>query len=207
MSLATDRSLFELVLDDDERLTHRLLDDGRMSETLAGLLALAFLGFAAHGATALLLPPAGSWTGMFELPVGMLLALALCLPSFWFFTQLAGLDASFRAVTALSLRVLARTAIWLLGALPFFMTLVLLAELDVVGEGAVHVGWFALPMVMGLAGARSLLKGMGHLEALVGHTHERRGAFLWRLAFCWCAVYATVAMVSVGWLLFADVLK
>ena len=124
-------------------------------------------------------------------------ALLVCLPSFYFFTQLSGLDASFRLVTAQAVRVMARTSVLMLGVLPFYAALSLTR---VVGGlfspyTVLHMGFY-LPFLVGLFGIASLYRSFRSLLKVLPITHERRGRFLLRMVLAWGAVYSAVAPVA-----------
>jgi hypothetical protein len=131
---------------------------------------------------------------------GILAAIAICLPSFYFYTQLAGLDASFRLITAQSLRVQARTSVLLMGLLPFFLAWALTPFLQIPGisdiNQVVAIG-FALPFFVGFAGLYSVYQSFRRLSGQLPITHVRRGNIMLRLVLCWGAVMATVAPVAV----------
>jgi hypothetical protein len=124
-------------------------------------------------------------------------ALCVCLPSFYFYTQLSGLDASFRLVTAQALRAQATTAVLLLGVTPFYAALVLAGALGLIESSSrVILAGLAIPFVVGLFGMRALYKGFCDLAQVLPITHQRRGDFLRRMVLCWAAVYTAVAPVA-----------
>jgi hypothetical protein len=175
------------------------------------LLALSVLGLSIHGLvvglSAQLLrgqalgdfyargTPAG-WMPL-SFTFAFLGALCVCLPSFYFYTQLSGLDATFRLVTAQALRAQATTAVLLLGVLPFYAAWVLAHVVLGVGDAgqALFFG-MALPFVVGLAGVRAVYQGFCALAEHLPITHQRRGNFLRRMVLCWGAVYSAVAPVA-----------
>jgi hypothetical protein len=211
---AAPRGMFDLVLRDPARLDALLLDEGQLGAALHKLLGLSLLGLAAHGLLLGFVQRTILWnslsveTQMFlgnhpacTMPVAFvcafLTALGVCLPTFYFFTQLSGLDASFRLVTAQAVRVMARTAVLLLGALPFYAALSLSrAVSSVVSPYTVLAVGFGLPFFIGLFGIASLYCSFRSLVKVLPITHERRGRFLLRMVLAWGAVYSAVAPVA-----------
>lgn len=201
--------MFDLILRGQAHLTAVLRREKDLPATLQKLLVLSLLGLGvhglvvgfaaevlgeslfagAHGHPALWMPLA------FELSfVG---ALCVFLPSFYFYTQLSGLDASFRLVTAQALRAQATTAVLLLGVTPFYAALVLAGALGLVqSTNQVIVAGLGVPFLVGLFGMRALYKGFCDLAQVLPHTHQRRGHFLRRMVLCWAVVYTAVAPVA-----------
>jgi hypothetical protein len=205
------RGLFDLVLRDPAALDALVLDEVRLPATLQRLLVLSLAGLLVFGAVVgltaqLCLASGTAATSLGRLPLltlpvalsgAFLLALAVCLPSFYFFTQLSGLDASFRLVTAQALRVMARTSVLLLGAAPFYAAFGLsrAVGVDVQPDTLLLIG-LGLPFVVGLFGIKALYRSFRDLLRVLPITHERRGTFLLRLVLAWGAVYSMVAPVA-----------
>jgi hypothetical protein len=205
------RPAFELVMRDSPDLSQALLDKEALPSWTGQLLGISVLGLAIHGAAVglvskLLLERGASFVWvkgsvLLWMPltfVGALLgALAICLPTFYFYTQLSGLDASFRLVTAQALRVQAKTSVLLLAALPFYVALALGSVVTKqIDPGLVVACGLGLPFLVGLVGIRSLYRGFVELLEVLPITHRRRGDFLLRMVLCWGAVYSVVAPVS-----------
>ena len=204
---------FELVMRDSPRLNEALLDERNLSTWLTKFLGISVLGLGVHGVAVGLVAQLGLRSGALSafdwlqgnplvwMPLSvvgaMLGALAICLPSFYFYTQLAGLDASFRLITAEALRVQARTSVLLLAALPFYVALGLgsLVVRSIDAQLVLVVG-LVFPFLVGLAGIHSLHKAFEELVEILPTTHLRRGDFLMRLVLCWGAVYSAVAPVA-----------
>lgn len=203
--------MFELVLRGQRRLDELLRDEAALPGVIQRLLALSVLGLTVHGlvvgAAAQLLDPNrlgdfyGRGTPALWMPLAFtfafLGALCICLPSFYFYTQLSGLDASFRLVTAQALRAQATTAVLMLGVLPFYAAWILahlVGLLDDPGR-ALSLG-MALPFLVGLAGVRAVYQGFCALAAHLPVTHQRRGNFLKRMVLCWGVVYSAIAPVA-----------
>lgn len=203
--------MFELILRGQRRLDALLRDEAALPAVIQRLLALSVLGLAVHGlvvgAAAQLLAHAdlGAFfargTPALWMPLAFtfafLGALCICLPSFYFYTQLSGLDASFRLVTAQALRAQATTSVLMLGVLPFYAAWIL-GHLVGLLDGADHalsLG-MGLPFVVGLAGIRAVYQGFCALAGYLPVTHQRRGNFLRRLVLCWGAVYSVIAPIA-----------
>lgn len=197
-------SMFDVILRGKGELDERMKDERALPEIVQRLIGVSVLGLAVHGAVVGLVedllaggqPVAVLWMP-FAFVIAFIGALCICLPSFWFYTQLSGLDASFRLVTAQALRAQATTSVLLLGVLPLYGAIALACALGVVqdGGGVVRLGLF-MPFVVGLAGLRAAYKGFITLAEVLPRTHERRGAFLRRMVLAWGAVYSSVAPVA-----------
>jgi hypothetical protein len=202
--------MFDLVLRGQPRLTRILLDERALPLAVQKLLALSLLGLGVYGVVvgfaAQALRPELPWGGplghpVVWMPLALMLAfvggLCVCLPSFYFYTQLAGLDASFRLVTAQALRAQATTAVLLLGVAPFYAALVLGCVAGAVADAQrVVLAGVVIPFVVGLYGKRALYRGFTELVTVLPVTHRRRGHFLQRMIICWTAVYAAVVPVA-----------
>lgn len=199
--------LLDLVVRDDPALDDALLDDERLPGALTGLLAIALFGLAAHGLAvgfaAWHLGATSDWlagTPVVWMPLALVGAfvgtLLLCLPTFYFHTQLAGLDAPFRLVAAQGLRVLARTSVLLLGAMPFYVAFVLLAVLGIADPLEAVLFGLVVPFLVGLAGKVTLYQAFGRLRHRVPITHPRRGDVLLRMVVCWGGLYTVMAPVA-----------
>lgn len=208
--LVTGGGLLDLLLRNEGALNRLLLDGRRLTGTLQKLLGVAALGLLIHGLVVGVV--AHSMVGqrvdgfvqgrpLLWMPltfVGALIgALTICLPSFYFYTQLSGLDASFRLVTAQAVRVLAKTSVLLLGVAPFYAALALSSATGLLGdrETTVWIG-FAVPFVVGLWGIAALRRSFAELVGILPITHPRRGNFLTRMVLAWGAVYSVVAPVA-----------
>lgn len=205
--------LLDLLLRNETALNRLLLDDHRLTGTLQKLLGVSALGLLIHGlvvgvvAHSMLAQSRGGFVQgrpLLWMPltfVGALIgALTICLPSFYFYTQLSGLDASFRLVTAQAVRVLAKTSVLLLGVAPFYAALALSAATGLIGdrETTVWIG-FAVPFVVGLWGIAALRRSFAELVEIlpvIQKGHPRRGNFLTRMVLAWGAVYSVVAPVA-----------
>ena len=116
--------------------------------------------------------------------------------SFYYYTQLAGLDASAGLIVVQSLRVMARTGALLLGIQPFFVALALAAHLGLLPHHGVLAAGLVSPFVVGLAGIVSLHRSFRGLLQVVPITHPRRGDFVLRFILAWGGLYLTVAPLA-----------
>ena len=206
---APELGMFDLILRGQSHLTSVLRREEDLPATMQKLLVLALLGLGIHGlvvgfaAEALgenLFAGAHGHPTLW-MPIAFVLAfvgaLCVCLPSFYFYTQLAGLDASFRLVTAQALRAQATTAVLLLGVTPFYAAVVLAGALGLIqSTSQVILVGLGIPFVVGLFGMRALYKGFCDLAQVLPITHQRRGDFLRRMVLCWAVVYTAVAPVA-----------
>lgn len=202
--------MFELVLRGKRRLDTLLRDESALPSVIQRLLLLSLLGLLVHGlvvgmSVQLVGADAGSFysrgTPWLWMPLSFAFAfigsLCICLPSFYFYTQLSGLDASFRLVTAQALRAQATTSVLLLGVLPFYAAWILGNVIGIFRsvDIAVFIG-MCLPFLVGLFGIQSIYASFGRLVEFLPITHQRRGNFLRRMVLCWGAVYSIVAPVA-----------
>ncbi|MDY7229690.1 hypothetical protein [Hyalangium rubrum] len=203
--------MFDLILRGEMRLHRLLRDEAGLPEVIQKFLALSVLGLTIHGvvlglAAELFAPShALGWyqTGhpVVWMPLAFIAAflgaLCICLPSFYFYTQLSGLDASFRLVTAQALRAQATMSVLLLGVLPFYTAWLLGTVVGVFdAPGTALFAGMCLPFAVGLLGIRAVYRGFCDLAEHLPITHQRRGNFLRRLVLCWGAVYTVIAPVA-----------
>jgi hypothetical protein len=145
--------------------------------------------------------------------LGLVLAACVCLPSFYFYSLLAGVKASWSQITSLVGKGMAANAVMLLGVLPVYVAAVL--GLVVFNADLEWLRWtlkfgLLLPFVAGLWGLRSVYLGVTDLgETMPPAWRCRRRCFLRRLTFSWAAVYATVVPVMVYrlWEFFAAIVR
>ena len=204
-----ERGLFDLLLRGQDRLTALLTDERELPGIIQQMLGLSVFGMAVHGlvvglaaqflagcTTHLALGHAALWMPL-AFPLAFLGAVCICLPSFYFYTQLAGLDASFRLVTAQALRAQATTSVLLLGVLPFYAAIALTCAVGIVDQAdLVLLAGMALPFLTGLFGISAVHDGFLALARVLPITHARRGNVLGRLVLCWGAVYSVIAPVA-----------
>ena len=209
VTASAEIGMFDLILRGQAHLTEVLREERNLGPALQKLLILSLLGLGVHGAVVGLGAEALHTGPFFRagghpilwMPIAFVLAfvgaLAVCLPSFYFYTQLAGLDASFRLVTAQALRAQATAAVLLLGVTPFYAAFVLAGAVGVVDSTTnVILAGLVVPFIVGLGGVRALYRGFCDLAAVLPITHRRRGDFLRRMILCWAGVYTAVAPVA-----------
>lgn len=206
--------LYDLLIRDDPELDTILMDRRHDVNLLQKLLAIILMGISLYGATVGLAAQfmhlegeVEAWVGpvpLLTLPLALtsafLLALMVCMPSFYFYAQLSGLDASFRLITTQALRVQARTSILLLGVLPVYTAILLATVVGVLsgGSGLIIFG-LGLPYVVGLSGLGSLYRSLQRLSQVLPVAHRRRRGFLSWLVIAWSAVYTAVCPVALYW--------
>ena len=224
-------SVIELLLKDHARLDELLRDEQGQRVLIPKLLGIAMAGFAIFGvvATAVLnlahhngfwLPhtPAAHWTGPSILnltlaySLGMIAANGICLPSFYFYTLLAGIRIPMVGVVAHALKGMAVGAVMLVGILPIYVA-VTLYPLTVTDSPIVLSGYvltaLALPFIAGIWGAVCLYRGFTTLcDTMPQATRETRSCMLRRLILAWsgCYTFVTPLVIYSIWLQLAKVL-
>jgi hypothetical protein len=152
------------------------------------------------------LPPA-SWADgtclglILAYTLGILLAASVCLPSFYFYSLLAGVKISWLQISSLIGKGTAANGVMLLGILPIYLAVALgLIVFDAPAEWlavTLNAG-LALPFLTGLWGLRSIYVGILDIsENLPQERHCHRQCFLRRLIFSWAGVYALVVPVMI----------
>ena len=204
------QGFFDLVLTEGRPMDDLVVDEDGLVGTIQKLLGVAIVGLVIYGAIVGAVAEVSTLPAWFTrgepilwMPLAFggafLTAIAVCLPSFYFYTQLAGLDASFRLVTAQSLRVQARTSVVLLGVLPFYAALALGAhlgfDLGLGANGVTMVGVW-LPFAVGVMGIATLYSSFKRLIYRLPITHQRRGNIVLRLVLAWGAVFSAIAPVA-----------
>lgn len=197
--------MFDVVLKDQERLDALMLDDAEVGSTIQRLLGLSVAGIVLYGvvvAGAQIALAAAPMSHTMAIPASLTAAfvgaLCVCLPSFYFYTQLAGIDASFPVIAAQALRVQATTTVFMLGALPLYAALAFASALGVqlFTPDLLLIEGLLLPFFLGLFGIHALYRAFTRIATMLPRTHLRRGRFLTRLVLCWGAVYSAVAPVA-----------
>jgi hypothetical protein len=204
--------MFDLVLRKPRLLDRVLWNEAALPKVIQELASLSVVGLAVYGlvvGVSAQLVRDRLWPGSFflggspgvwmplALVIAFLGAICICLPSFYFFAQLSGLDASFRLVTAQALRGVATTGVLLLGAAPFYAAWVLG---NVVGiftdvEATLRVG-LVVPFAVGLFGVAAVDRAFRSMLDVLPVTHQRRGNFVRRMVLAWGALFTAVAPVA-----------
>ncbi len=151
--------------------------------------------------------PAANWNDLTGLGLvvaynfGLVAATCICLPSFYFFSLLAGVRMTMLQIVGQVLRCKASSAIMLLGILPIYEAVVL--GMVVFHAPEVYLTFWiylglALPFIAGLEGVRCIYRGvMGMAETLPPERRYRRERFLRRLTLSWAACYTAVSPVMI----------
>ncbi len=133
--------------------------------------------------------------------LGLIGAIGVCLPSFYFYGLLAGVRTTMLQVTTNALKGMASSAVAVVGALPIYFAVVLgLIVIHAPGWviGAVCFLGLALPFIAGLYGTRSLYIGfIGLADTLPEDRRCRRECFLRRLLFAWSVCFTAVTPVMI----------
>ena len=209
-------SYFELLLKNRAELSEVLRDDNRLPEALQKLLAIALIGFAAYAsviAAVLHLSPPNAgltrfgWTSLVvSYSVGPIATLGICLPSFYFYALLAGVQASTLQIAVQAVRAIAVTSVLLLGIVPLYLAAVV--GLYIIGgpdNGAFILSLttgFVLPVFAGFYGIASFYEGFVDLaRTLPSQRRRTRARFLNRMAVTQTGLYAFVMPVMIYTLL------
>jgi hypothetical protein len=134
----------------------------------------------------------------------------VCLPSFYFYSLLAGVRVSWPQVTAHIVKGQAATAVMLMGIAPVYVTValggVVFGGPPLLLRGVLYAG-LGLPFVAGLWGVRSIYVGfLGLSDTLPPRRRCRRECWLRRLTAACSACYTAVCpvMIFTLWGYFAD---
>jgi hypothetical protein len=218
----TTLGLAELLLKNPERVDQLNRDPSLQGELFPRLLLIGEVGFLVYSlvmvllwnvgpvraadALPLRLPPARWNDGTaLSLPaaytLSIVLASCVCLPSFYFYSLLAGVNMRWSEIVSLIAKGTAANGIMLLGVLPIYVAAVLgFIVLKVPAEVlalALGLG-LLLPFVSGLWGLWAIYQGVVHtVQVRPEQWRCGRGCFLRRLTLSWAAVYATVVPVMV----------
>jgi len=133
--------------------------------------------------------------------LSIILAACVCLPTFYFFSLLAGVNLTWLQIVSLVGKGMAANAVMLLGILPIYvavaMGMIVVGAAPDVLQWTLHVG-LLLPFMAGLWGLRSVYLGLLTLvETLPPCWQSRRHCFLRRLILSWATVYAAVLPIMI----------
>lgn len=210
--------LFDLVLRRPDRLRQALLDPGLHHLLTTRLLLISLAGFTLFGlATSVIFHVSGplplglphvswrdgsalAWVAAVDL--GLIAALGICLPSFYFYGLLAGVRTTMVECVVHALRSTAVAATITVGILPIYVAVFLafvLFDSPPGWEDAGIVLGLALPLAGCAVGLRSMVTAFSDLAArLPRERQEARRCFLGRLLVSWSGVYTAVAPVMVA---------
>lgn len=200
--------VIRLLLGGTKEFNEELTDPSKLGLRLTQALGIAIVGFGLHGAiTGMVAEALGDHLKlvhlgghpMLWLPIALAAsligALGLCLPIFYFCSQMAGLDVSPAMVAVQALRANATRAIVLFGLLPVVVALALGAIAAQTGaDAAVAVG-LALPIVIGLGGIRQIYLGFVDLAERQNLPKDRRPLMLGMILGA-TAIYGLIAPVA-----------
>ena len=211
----------EMLLKNQPALDRQLRDEAQQRAMIPQLLAIAMSGFTLYGVvvTAILNgihAKTGFWlpgvpaayadgAGVGNLTIaycaGLIAANGICLPSFYFYSLLAGVRTTMVGVVAHALKGMAAGAIALVGILPIYVAGALSAV--VFQASAWHLGFWSLaalllPFIAGIWGAICLYRGFVELsDTIAPECRRRRRCFLRRLILAWCGCYTFVTPLAI----------
>lgn len=223
----TTTGVIEMLLKNREGLNELLRHEDRQRELIPRLMAVALAGFFAYGiiATGILnafqirtgywLPhlPAARWNDFsignlaLSYTLGLIAANGICLPSFYFYGLLAGIQTTMLSVTAHALKGMAAGAVALVGLLPIYVAFALTALVfpfpwTMGGQIVWTVIGLALPFIAGIWGAVNLYQGfVGLADTMSSKRRCERECFLRRLIFAWvgCFTFVTPVVIYSLW--------
>jgi hypothetical protein len=222
--------LAELLLKNPARLDRLARDEERQLQLLPSLLAIGLVSFSLfalglvltfYAAPVEALPGllAGRWDGHrtasslalgLAYALGFTLATGVCLPSFYFYSLLAGVRISWAQVSVLMMKGQAACAVALMGIMPVYVTVALGGLIFGAPPPLIRyilcVG-LALPFLAGMWGVRSIYIGfLGLANTLPAKRRCERECWLRRLTAACSACYTAVCpvMIYTLWMYFAD---
>jgi hypothetical protein len=209
-------NLTEMTLKRPEDVRAVVKDEPSQPRAILNLLLLGLAGISLYSVvfTAIVaLAPAVDWMPRVSLKdpsaarplltyaIGMVGALGICLPSFYFYGLLAGVRATMLQVVAISLHALARTGVILMGLLPVFVAailgMVVLGATGGLAYQALMMAGVLLPFLAGLSTLPVMVRGFIDLiETIPEARAARRAPMIRLLALAWAVLYTTVAPVT-----------
>jgi hypothetical protein len=211
--------IVELLLKDPDRVERLNRDAARVPVLVPRFLAISLASYTLFAAAmtlifwlvpALALPSiiaANGWSKAQALglllgyTLGMVAAVGICLPSFYFYGLLAGVKMSMLGVVAHTLKGQAAGAITLIGILPIYVAAALGLWVFNAPQETLRFWLYlglGLPFLAGWWGLRSIYRSfMGLADTLPPERRCRRECFLRRLTLSWTAVYAVVSPVMI----------
>jgi hypothetical protein len=211
--------LAELLLKDPDRVERLNRNPARVPILVPRFLAVSLVSYTLFAAAMMLifwlvaaaaLPriiAADGWSRAAALglllgyTLGMVAAVGICLPSFYFYGLLAGVKLSMLGVVAHTLKGQAAGAITLIGILPIYVAAALGFWVFNAPQETLTFWLYlglGLPFLAGWWGLRSIYRGfMGLADTLPPERRCRRECFLRRLTLSWTAVYGAVSPVMI----------
>jgi hypothetical protein len=218
----TTLGLVELLLKEPARVDELSLDPARQRELLPRLLLISQVSYVIFGIVMVLvlnvapaaalaygpvlgIPPAAWHDGtalglLLAYNLGIVLAACVCLPSFYFYSLLAGVRMSWLQISLVAGKGTAANAVMLLGILPIYVAVVLGGIVLRAPPHLLHtaiVAGLLLPFVSGLWGLREIYRGIVTLSIHSAPQQCPRACFLRRLTFAWAGVYTLVVPVMI----------
>lgn len=218
----TTLGLVELLLKAPARVDELNRDIGRQADLLPRFLFIALAAYLVFSFVLVLVlqvaplpapdyawwrvPPARWSDGTaLSLPlaysISIVLAACVCLPTFYFFSLLAGAKLTGLQIVSLLGKGMAANGILLLGILPIYMAIALgmiVLHSPPTALQAVLLLGLLLPFVSGLWGLHAVYQGLLRLvEPLPAEWQCHRRCFLRRLILSWSAVYAAVLPIMI----------
>ena len=225
-------NLVELVLKNSARLDELARVEERQVELIPRFLAIGLASFGIFTMSLVLIlffaggsalpsfmakrwmanPVASAVALCLAYTLGLVMAAGVCLPSFYFYTLLAGIRVSVLQVAGQVMKGKAATSVMLMGVLPSYVAVVLGAI--VFGfpydwlQLALYLG-LVLPFIAGLWGVRAVYFGFVSLaDTMVAARRCQRECLLRRLTLACAGCYTAVSpvMIYTLWIYFADLL-
>lgn len=209
--------LVELLLKRPAEVDRLVADPAEQGRLVPRFVAIALAGFATFGVAATLalnasqawprhVPPA-DWLGasagnlVIAYCAGFVAAIGVCLPSFYFYTLLAGVRLTMLAVTTHAVKSLAAGAVALVGIVPIALSMVLGIEVfglaPLWGERASYT-LLIVPFISGLYAVYSLYAGiLDQAERQRLTSDGERTMFLKQLIVAWSVCYTAVTPLMV----------
>lgn len=196
--------LLHWLISDDKQLDYTLLNPKHLGNNLQSLLAITLLGLGLHGLCVGWLAQTthvmGSSSIIAWMPLTLIVtfvgSMLICLPSFYFYTQLAGLNMSLAMVSVFATRTLAKTSVLMFGLLPFYFAFALSSRHTPLTSDDVVVAGLLLPFVVGYWGLRTLYYTFEMIHQNFPKDYQHRGNFLLRTVMAWGGIYMVVAPVA-----------
>jgi hypothetical protein len=142
--------------------------------------------------------------------LGLVMATGVCLPSFYFYSLLAGIRVSALQVVGQVMKGKAATSMMLLGVLPSYVAVVLGAIVFRFPHDWLRLALclgLVLPFIAGLWGVRAIYLGFVRLaDTMAPERRCQRECLLRRLTLACAGCYAAVSpvMIYTLWVYFAD---
>lgn len=150
-----------------------------------------------------------AWPLILAYPLGLVGAIGVCLPSFYFYGLLAGVRTTWLQVVTHAVQCLAAGALAVLGALPIYLAFMLAVTILTKDPSPLAAGCLigmALPFLAGVYGTWTLHEAFLTLaDTMPARIRAARSCFLGRLLFAWSVCYTAITplMIFTLWEYFA----